>query len=540
MTNLMLFSLFGGMAILLYGMRLAGEGLQRAAGARLRTILSSLTKNRLLGLGIGIIVTVFLQSSTATIIMLVGFVGSGLMTLPQSIGVILGADIGTTITVQLLAFRIYDYAILFVGIGITMMFLSKRAVLKNIGEGILGFSFIFLSIKIMSDSLMPLKSSELFKTVLVALLENPILGLIISAVFTAIVHSSAAIIGLALALGIQGLITIDTAIPLIFGANIGTCATAIISSIGSNIDAKRVAASHTLFKVLGVLIFFPFIRPFADFIISTTDDIPRQIANAHTIFNGAIAILFLPFTSVMTDVIKRMVPVTAGEEKRFSPKYLDKRVLSSPVLAFGQAKRESLRMADIVHEMLSDSIAVFKNDDAEMIDSIEKRDDYVDLLDREIKLYLTRLSNESLTPQQSKMEQDLLAFINDLENIGDVVDKNLMELAKKKIKNGLVFSQDGMKEIEEFHKKILENFEIGASAFVSGDAELAKKLLQNKIALAEMERNLRQAHIQRLHRGLKESIDTSSIHLDVLSNLRRINSYISNVAYPIVEICDNL
>ncbi|MBI5181980.1 MAG: Na/Pi cotransporter family protein, partial [Nitrospirae bacterium] len=187
MTNLMLFSLFGGMAILLYGMRLAGEGLQRAAGARLRTIVSSLTKNRFLGLGVGIIVTVFLQSSTATIIMLVGFVGSGLMTLPQSIGVILGADIGTTITVQLLAFRIYDYAILFVGVGITMMFLSKRAVLKNIGEGLLGFSFIFLSIKIMSDSLMPLKSSELFKSVLMALLANPLLGLIISAIFTAIV-----------------------------------------------------------------------------------------------------------------------------------------------------------------------------------------------------------------------------------------------------------------------------------------------------------------------------------------------------------------
>lgn len=540
MTNLMLFSLFGGMAILLYGMRLAGEGLQRAAGARLRTILSSLTRNRFIGLGIGIIVTVFLQSSTATIIMLVGFVGSGLMTLPQSIGVILGADIGTTITVQLLAFRIYDYAILFVGIGITMMFLSKRAVLKNIGEGLLGFSFIFLSIKIMSDSLMPLKSSELFKSVLMALLANPLLGLVISAIFTAIVHSSAAIIGLALALGLQGLINIEAAIPLIFGANIGTCATAIISSIGSNIEAKRVASAHTLFKVLGVIIFFPFIKPFADFVISMTDDVPRQIANAHTLFNGAIAVFFLPFTTVMTDVITRIVPERHGEEKKFAPKYLDKRVLSSPVLAFGQAKREALRMADIAHEMLRDSIIVFKKDDPDMIDSIEKRDDYVDLLDREIKLYLTRLSNESLTPQQSKVEQDLLAFINDLENIGDVVDKNLMELAKKKVKNGLVFSQEGIDEIERFHRKILENYEIGVSAFVSGDAGLAKKLLANKTELAEMERNLRQAHIQRLHKGLKESIDTSSIHLDVLSNLRRINSYISNVAYPIVEIRDNL
>lgn len=535
MTDLMFFSLFGGMAILLYGMRLAGEGLQRAAGARLRKILSSLTANRFLGLGVGIIVTVLLQSSTATTIMLVGFVGSGLMALPQSMGVILGADIGTTITVQLLAFRIYDYAILFAGIGITMMFLSRNAVLKNIGEGILGFSFIFLSIKIMSDSLIPLKSSELFKSILMALGEYPMMGLVVSAIFTALVHSSAAIIGLALALGLQGLITLDVAIPLIFGANIGTCATAIISSIGSNIEAKRVAAAHTLFKVMGVLIFFPFIKPFSEFIISITDNIPRQIANAHSLFNIAIALIFLPFTSVMAGFIKKLVPERAGEEKSFRPKYLDKRVLSSPVLAFGQAKREALRMADIVHEMLRDSILVFKGDDPEQIDSIEKRDDYVDLLDREIKMYLTRLSNESLTPQQSKMEHDLLAFINDLENIGDVVDKNLMELAKKKIKNALVFSDEGINEIESFHRKILENFEMGISAFVSGDPELARKLLQNKIEIAEMERNLRQAHIQRLHKGLRESIDTSAIHLDILSNLRRINSYISNAAYPIIE-----
>lgn len=538
MTNLMFFSLFGGMALLLYGMKLAGEGLQRAAGAKLRKILSSLTTNRFLGLGVGIIVTVLLQSSTATTIMLVGFVGSGLMTLPQSMGVILGADIGTTITVQILALRIYDYAILFVGIGITMMFLARGAVLKNISEGILGFSFIFLSIKIMSDSLIPLKSSELFRSILMALGEYSMMGLVISAIFTVIVHSSAAIIGLSLALGFQGLITLEAAIPLILGANIGTCATAIISSIGSNVEAKRVAAAHTLFKVMGVIIFFPFIKPFSGFIISITDNIPRQIANAHTLFNVAIALIFLPFTSVMTDVMKRIVPEKAGEEEKFKPRYLDKRVLASPVLAFGQAKREALRMADIVHEMLRDSILVFKRDDPELVEGIEKRDDYVDLLEREIKMYLTRLSNESLTPQQSRMEHGLLAFINDLENIGDVVDKNLMELAKKKMKNALVFSQEGINEIESFHRKVMENFEIGVSAFVSGEAELAKRLLQNKIEIAEMERNLRQAHIHRLHKGLKESIDTSSIHLDILSNLRRINSYISNVAYPIIEACE--
>lgn len=527
-------SFLGGIAILLYGIRLAGEGLQKAAGGRLRSILTSLTRNRYTGIGVGAVITAILQSSSATTVMLVGFVSSGLMRLNQTIGVILGADIGTTATVQLLAFRIYDVAILFVAIGIGIMFLAKRAVIRDIGQGILGFALIFFSIKIMADSITPLKDSEYLRIILLSIGESPLSGILISALITALVQSSAAVIGMALALSLQNLMTLNVAIPIILGANIGTCAAAIITSIGANVEARQVAAAHILFKVLGVSLLYPFIGIFKDLIEYTASDIPRQIANAHTLFNVVIAIMFLPFADPFANLIRKIIPEREGEE-RFAPKYLDPHVLSTPSLALGQATREALRMSDIVQWMLKESINVFKTNDRDLLYKIEQRDDEIDLLDREIKLYLTRIAQSTLTPSESKKEFELIAFTGNMENIGDIIDKNLMELAKKKITTGVSFSEEGLKEILEFHHRVLENFDISVSAFASRNKDLAQKILRHKVRLGELERDLRQAHINRLHRGLRESIDTSAIHLDLLSNLKRINSHITNISYPILE-----
>ena len=527
-------SFAGGIAILLYGIRLAGEGLQKAAGGRLRAILTSLTKNRYTGIGVGAVITAILQSSSAATVMLVGFVSAGLMNLNQTIGVILGADIGTTATVQLLAFRIYDFAILFVAIGIALMFLSKRAVMRDIGQGILGFAFIFFAIKIMSDSMIPLRDSEYLKTLLLVIGKSPLLGILISALITGLMHSSAAVIGMALALSLQNLMTLDVAIPIILGANIGTCAAAIITSIGANVEARQVAAAHILFKVIGVSILYPFIGFFKDLVEYTAPDIPRQIANAHTMFNVVIAVMFLPFADPFANLIRRIIPEREGEE-RFGPKYLDPHVLTTPSLALGQATREALRMADIVQWMFKESVNVFKTNDRDLLYKIEQRDDEVDLLDREVKLYLTRISQATLTPPESKKEFELIAFTSNMENIGDIIDKNLMELAKKKITTGVSFSEEGLKEISEFHQKVSENFDISILAFASRSTDLAQKILRHKARLGELERDLRQAHINRLHMGLKEAIDTSAIHLDVLSNLKRINSHITNIAYPILE-----
>lgn len=534
MTTLHIFSLFGGILLLLYGMRLAGDGLQKVAGARIRGLLVKATDNRFKGVGVGALATFLLQSSSATSVMLVGFTGSGLLGLKETMGVILGADIGTTITVQVIAFKVYDYAIVLIGVGMLMELLGKDGPLQDIGRGVLGFAFVFLGLKFIMDTFTPLASDPSFKDTLLNLGKDPIAGTIVAALLTALLHSSAATLGIAITAGYNGLITLDAAMPVVLGANIGTCVSAITSSIGASIGAKRVALAHILFKVFGVLIVLPFLGPFTGLVGLTATTLPRQVANAHTLFNIGITILFLPLIGPFTRLVQVLIPERAVVE-RFGPKYLDTLVLTSPPLALGQATREAIRMADIVQGMLKESIEVFKRDDARLLEEIEKRDDDVDLLDREIKLYLTRLSKEGLTDQESRREMEVIAFTNNLENIGDVIDKNLMELAKKKIKNGLTFSQEGLKEILEFHQKVMEGFELGVSAFTAGDRELAHRLLKEKIRVAEMEKGLREAHINRLHRGLRESIDTSSIHLDLLTNLKRINSYISNIAYPILE-----
>lgn len=535
MTSINILTLFGGVLLLLYGMRTAGDGMQKAAGARLRGFLMAVTDNRLKSVGIGALITALLQSSSATIIMLVSFVGSGLLSLSATMGVILGADIGTTITVQIITFKIYDYAIIFVGIGILLEFLGRKSALQGIGQAVLGFAFIFAALKIMTDIFLPLAQDPLFKEILINLGKDPVAGIIIAALLTALLYSSVATIGLALTAAHNGLITLDAAMPIVLGANIGTCIGAITSSIGAPVEAKRVALAHVMFKLIGVIIILPFLTPFTNLVGLTTPHLARQVANAHTFFNIAITLLFLPFIKPFTKLVEMLLPERTSSEKRFGPKYLDRFVLTSPSLAIGQATREALRMADIVQDMLKQSIEVFKNNDAGLLDAIEERDDEVDILDREIKLYLTKLSQESLTSEQAKREMEIITFTNTLENIGDVIDKNLMELAKKKAKNQLSFSHDGLNEILEFHQKVMENFGLGISAFASGDIELSHKLLRHKTKLGEIERELRQAHINRLHLGLKESIDTSAIHLDVLTNLKRINSYIANIAYPILE-----
>ena len=535
MTSINLLTLFGGILLLLYGMRTAGDGMQKAAGARLRGFLMAVTDNRLKGVSVGALITALLQSSSATIIMLVSFVGSGLLSLSATMGVILGADIGTTITVQIITFKVYDYAIVFVGIGILLEFLGRKGPLQDIGQTILGFAFIFLALKILTDVFLPLAQDPLFKEILINLGKDPVAGIIIAALLTALLHSSVATIGLALTAAHNGLITLDAAMPIVLGANIGTCVSAITSSIGASVEAKRVALAHVMFKLIGVVIVLPFLAPFTNLIGFSAQNLARQVANAHTIFNIAITLLFIPFIGPFTRLVEILLPEKTASEQRFGPKYLDKLVLESPSLALGQATREALRMADIVQDMLKQSIEVFKSNNTALMEKIEERDDDVDTLDREIKLYLTKLSQEGLTGEQARREMEIITFTNNLENIGDVIDKNLMELAKKKIKNQLSFSHKGLTEILEFHQKVMENFELGVSAFTSGDVELAHKLLRHKTRLGEIERDLRQAHINRLHLGLKESIDTSAIHLDVLTNLKRINSYIANIAYPILE-----
>ena len=530
-----LLALFGGLALLLYGMQLIGEGLQRAAGGHLRHLLTSMTRNRLAAVGSGALVTAIIQSSSATTLMLIGFVSAGLLSFRQSLGVILGADIGTTFTVQLLAFNIQEFSLLLVGAGFAVSFFARRGIAKSVGVAMLGFGFIFFGMKVMNDGLTPLASDELTRRVLVALSSNPFFGLLVGAALSASMASSAATIGLTLSLAQQGILSLAGAVPVVLGANIGTCATALAASLRSSSDARRVAMAHIAFKVLGVALVFPFIRPLTALVAGTASDTARQIANSHTLFNVAISALFLPFAPWAARAIIAMVPEQERGENPFKTRYLDDRYLDQPALAIGQALREALRMGDVAQAMLRDAMIVLRSDNQELLEDVERRDDQLDYLEREIKLFIARLGRETMSPDLAQKEIGLISFIGNLENIGDIIDKNLMELARKKLYQGRRFSEAGEAELIEFHAVVSKNLERAIAGFAANDRSLAQEVLDQRPIVRQRERELRESHLMRLRRGLAESLETSEIHLDVLTNLKRISSHVTALVFPILE-----
>ncbi|MBI2527981.1 MAG: Na/Pi cotransporter family protein [Candidatus Rokubacteria bacterium] len=530
-----LLALFGGLALLLYGMQLTGEGLQRAAGGHLRHLLTSLTRTRLAAVGSGAVVTALIQSSSATTLMLIGFVSAGLVSFRQSLGVILGADIGTTVTVQLLAFNIQELALLLVGVGFAMFFFARRGMAKNIGQAILGFGFLFLGMRVMTEGIAPLAGHDLTRQVLLAFAASPVLGILAGAFLSATMASSAATIGLTLSLATQGLLGLAGAVPVVLGANIGTCATALAASLRTSSDARRVAAAHIAFKVLGVALVFPFVHPLTGLVAQTAQEPARQIANAHTLFNVAISALFLPFATVAARAIIALVPEEERADNPFKTRYLDDRYLDQPSLAIGQATREALRMGDVAQAMLRDAMAVLRTDNQELLEDVERRDDQLDYLEREIKIFLSRLGRETMSPDLAQKEIALITFIGNLENIGDIIDKNLMELARKKLYQGRKFSEAGEAELIEFHALVSKNLERAIACFAANDRSLAQEVLDQRPVVRQREREMRESHLTRLRRGLAESLETSEIHLDVLTNLKRISSHITALVFPILE-----
>ena len=528
-------SLFGGMALVLYGIQLTGDSLQRAAGGKLRTLLTGLARNRIVAVFAGAAATALLQSSSATTVMLIGFVSAGLMAFRQTLGLILGADIGTTLTVQLIAFKITDHALLLVGGGFAVVFVARRRVMKDIGTALLGFGLMFLGLKLILDGAAPMKSHPLAAQLIASVADNGLLAAAVAAGFSALVHSSAATIGIALALASEGLLSLPGAVAIVIGANVGTCATALMAALGASAEAKRVALAHIAFKVLGAALALPLLGAFTDVVARTAGDPARQIANAHTLFNIGISLLFLPFTPWAARMIEALVPDDQVGDNPFRTRYLDERSLDQPSLALGQATREALRMADVVQGMLRDVLPVFRTDDQALLEDVEKRDDQVDFLEREIKLFLARLGREAMGPDLSRKEIGLISFIANLENIGDIIDKNLMELARKKLYQARRFSEPGWVEIVDFHGLVAKNLERAIAAFAAGDKALAQEVLDQRPLMRARERALRDSHLGRLRAGLAESLETSEIHLDVLTNLKRISSHVSALMFPILD-----
>lgn len=548
--GIMTMTLLGGLALFLYGMEKMSEGMKKTAGNKLRTILSALTNNRIIGLFVGALVTMLIQSSSATTVMLVSFVQAQLMTFVQSLGVILGADIGTTITAQLIALKLTDYALLMVGIGFLVRVFSKKDELKYIGEVVLGFGLLFFGMKLMSEAMYPLRSYEPFLEVLKQL-EYPLIGIIIGAIFTALIQSSSAFTGILIVLAQQELLTLEAGIPLIFGANLGTCITAGLASIGASREAKRVALAHSLFKIGGILIFVFWIPTFSEIIISISpaqsDAVsPRQIANAHTIFNVSLALIFLPFTQHFAALILKIIPRRKVETGVVPVTWhLDNSVISTPAAAIGLAQTEILRMAKILKRMLNTVIEPFVTNEAKQDaiypeltarQGIDMRERKIDFLEEKVTKYLFQISKENLSDKQASEVYALMAIAKDMESIGDVVHRELMPLSDKKQQLKKDFTDKGKKEIINYHTSVMKQVSRLEVALNEMDFEKAKKILYKEAKYQNVEHEYRMAHIARVQKESTKSIITHEIHMDLMDLLKQIHNYLRNMAKEIMEV----
>ena len=522
-----LIEFIGGIAIFILGMEFAKEGLTGAAGDHLRAIVARTTSSRIKALAAGIVATALLQSSTATTVILVSLASTGLIQLVPAIGVILGADIGTTITVQLLAFPVKEYGLLFLAVGYGVRLVVRRGLIRGIAEGVMGFGLLFFGMKLMGEGAAPLKEASTLQEVLES---SPVLGVLVSAVITALIHSSAATIGIAISLVQAQAITLHAAIALVLGANIGTSTTALLASVVAKPEGRRVAIAHVLTKVIAVVVFLPLIGVLETGARFIGGGEAREVANAHLLFNSATALLFLPFLGPLARFIERAFPFRSKEEE-FGPAYLDPGALSEPSIAIANVTREIFRMAEVVERMLGYALDALIRSDEAAVDRMEAEDAKVDRLDREIKFYLAKIPKRLMGDRLENEILYLFSVSNDLEEVGDVISKNLVALARKKRRLGCQFSEEGLNEISRYHAAVLANFKLAMSAFATRDPVIAEKVVAEKRRLRQMLEEMEQRHVDRLHQGVVATFDTASLHMNVLGHLSRVNSIISSIAY---------
>ncbi|NLM51702.1 MAG: Na/Pi cotransporter family protein [Firmicutes bacterium] len=523
----LLIQLIGGLGLFLFGMQLMASGMQKAAGSRLRRILEVLTTKPLIAVLTGLVATVLVQSSSTTTVMLVGFVNAGLMSLKQAVGTIMGANIGTTVTAQIVSFKVTKFIFPAIAIGAFLNFFGQRKTYKYIGQAVLGFGILFLGMNVMSESMKPLSESPVFLNLMVQFGENPLLGVLIGAVFTGIIQSSSATTGVVIAMTTQNILPLPAAMAIILGSNIGTCITAMLASIGTSLYARRAAVAHLLFNVGGVVLALIFFKPFLSLVLMTADTVARQAANAHTFFNVFNTIIFLPFINVFVRAITWLVP---GEDVviEMGPKYLDRRILLTPDVALGGVRQECLRMANLTREMVNEAMQVFLKDERKLIQHVAQKEDLVDSLEKDITIYLADLAQHSLTKKQSSEVSALMHAVNDLERIGDHAE-NIVNLAESKIEDRLPFSQQAMAELQEMYTKVDQMIANAITAFANNDLALAKQVIDEDDEVDTMEEELRKSHVTRINEKICFP-PSGVIFLDVISNLERIADHATNFA----------
>jgi len=538
-------TLLGGLAVFLYGMEQMADALKKVAGDSMKQILARLTNSRVMGLITGAFVTAVIQSSSVTTVMLVGFVTAGLMSLSQAIGVILGADIGTTITAQIVAFKVTKYALLLVAIGFGLIFTAKQDQVKQYGHLVMGLGLIFFGMGIMSEGMHPLRSYEPFIG-LMQNVSNPVIGIMAATLFTALVQSSSATMGVVIALALQGLITLEAGIALALGANIGTCATAGLAALGKPREAVRVAVAHVTFKIVGVALIVPFIPYFAELVRDISPaaaaglagmdklaaETPRQIANAHTIFNVGIAVLFLPMASLFARFCEWVVPdkPLVEEEALVRPRYLDDELIKTPALALERVRYEIGNMGEYVNHMLARSMPAFLAGNRNRVKEISEIDDKVDALYSEIVAYLGKISRMPLTDAQAREVSNLLSAAHDLESIGDIIETDTLDLAEQCVANDVRISEATRKVLGDLHATIASSVERALSSVAQNDADVARNVIALKNTVQTQVGSAELHEAQRLIADAPNRVAAYSVEMDAIEKLKRIYYFAKRMA----------
>jgi phosphate:Na+ symporter len=532
----MLFEFIGGLGIFLFGIKYMGDGLQNAAGDRLKSILDRFTTNPFMGVLAGIFITVMIQSSSGTTALTVALVSAGFMTLRQAIGVIMGANIGTTVTAFIIGIDIGEYALPIIALGTIFLFFFKKRTINAMGQIVFGFGALFLGLELMSGGMKPLRSLEAFQDLTVSMSDNPILGVVIGTIFTVIVQSSSATIGILQELFGTGAIDLKASLPVLFGDNIGTTITAVIAAIGTSISARRAASVHVMFNLIGTFIFMIFLIPFTNFISYLQGAMnlnpEMTIAFAHGIFNVSNTIVQFPLIGALAWIVTKIIP---GEEKYvdMTVQHLNPKLLEhSPSVALGQAKEEILRMGNFAKDGLSEAIHFLNTQDKSNATLAYQYEEAINKLDKAITDYLVKVSKSSLSPEHSEDHMNYMNIIRDIERVGDHTE-NIIELLELRTTRKAPLSSNALGELNEMFQLTLETLNHALEALSKNDLALANEVLSKEVKIDKMEKDFRKTHIIRLNEGACTG-DAGILYVDVISNLERIGDHAVNIAQAVL------
>ena len=536
MATIVILDLMGAVALLLWGLHMVRSGISRAFGSDLRWLMSKALGNRFAAFGAGLGLTALLQSSTATGLMTASFAAEGALPLAAALAIMLGANVGTTLIVQVLSFNVAAAAPVLFVIGLVAFRFGGNSRVKNAGRIAIGLGLMLLALHILMVTSAPAEDAPIMRTLLQSITGDPVLCIVIAAALTWAAHSSVATVLLIMSLAYSHFITPQAALALVLGANLGSAINPIFEGGRRDDPASyRLPVGNLINRLVGIVLIVPFLPTLTEWVQSLQPNLGMLTAQFHIAFNVALAVIFIGLLDPLAWLLTKLFPARPASDSQYTPRYLDGSALETPSLALTDAARETLRMGDFVENMLRNVMLALMTGNRTLVGNVSRTDNVVDHLNECIKLYVTKLTRESLDERDGKRAMEIISFAINLEHIGDIIDKNLCELATKKIKRRIEFSPDGAAELEAFHKRIVDSLRLGFSVFMSGDAEDARKLIAQKAEIRSAELAAAERHFERLREGLSQSIETTSLHLDILRDLKRIHSHICSVAYPILE-----